>query len=157
VCLVAEENGHLVGFIDVEYERVEGEVCYLKGGLGAVIWHLGVLPEYRGQGVARALWHTAKNTLIDMGIHRFEAWTQDDEASCSWYEKNGFQMKDAYLNAFVRGSLDDATITKLINPSAVDNMLGIRCLNFEAPIARKSELKRICYRLHEVRVYEWRL
>lgn len=26
--------------------------------------------------------------------------------------------------------------------------------NFEAPIERKEELSKICYRLHEVRVYE---
>ena len=154
VCLVAECGGHLIGFIDIEYERTAGDVCYLKGGLGAAIWHLGVLPEYRRQGVARKLWHMAKNMLNELGIHRFEVWTQDDKASCGWYEQNGFQLKEAYLNAFIRGSLEDDAVAGMLNLNSMGNIYGIRCLNFEAPIERKAELEKVCYRLHEVRVYE---
>ena len=53
--LVAEENGKIVGLIDVEYEMENGTVCYTKGELGGVIWHIAVLPEYRNTGVASAL------------------------------------------------------------------------------------------------------
>jgi len=154
ICYVAEDNGEVVGFIDVEYEEQEGDVCYFKGGLGAVIWHLGVLPEYRRRGIAENLWDTVKSILLNIGITRFEVWTQDDIASNEWYISQGFVFREAYLNAFIRGSQKDDVISKYINLENAGEILGIRCFNFEAPIERKKELEQVCYRLHEVRVYE---
>ena len=43
---------------------------------------------------------------------------------------------------------------RFINFSNMGEVYGIRNVNFEAPIERKEELEKICYRLHEVRVYE---
>lgn len=60
--LVAEVDGQIVGILDVEYEEEPGQVCYLGGGLGGVIWHLAVLPEFRRRGIPTALLGTA----IDM-------------------------------------------------------------------------------------------
>lgn len=154
ICLVAEENGIIVGIIDAEYERAIGEVCYLKGDLGATIWHLGVLPEYRSEGVATKLFEAMKDRLIKKGIKRIEVWTQDDIAANKWYEKQGFQQKEAYLNAYVRGTCKDELIKKYINLDNIGDIYGIRNFNFEAPIERKEELLQLCYRLHEVKVYE---
>jgi ribosomal protein S18 acetylase RimI-like enzyme len=154
ICLVAEDNGVIVGFIDVEYEEQEGDVCYLAGGLGAVIWHIGVLPEYSRRGIATRLWLTAKEKLLNKGIKRFEVWTQDDAAATSWYLKQGFMLKEAYLNAFIKGTVNDIHIKKYINLDTIGEIYGVRCFNFEAPIEQKNELEKICYRLHEVRMYE---
>lgn len=154
ICLIAEDNGQIVGLIDVEYEENEGDVCSLPGGLGATIWHLGILPECRGQGIATKLWDTSKQTLIEKGIKHFEVWTQDDIASNKWYEQQGFQLKEAYLNAFFRGVPKDDIIKKYVNLDNLGDIYGIRCFNFEAPIERKDELSQFCYRLHEVRLYE---
>lgn len=153
VCLVAEDNGQIIGLIDVEYEEHEGDVCYLSGALGATIWHLGVLPEYRGKGIATELWNAAKQTLLKMSIKHFEVWTQDDIASNRWYENQGFQLKEAYLNAFLRGTPNDELIMKYFKLENLGDIYGIRTFNFEAPVERKAELSQFCYRLHEVRLY----
>lgn len=154
ISLVAEENGTIVGFIDVEYELKGGEVCYLKGEMGSVIWNMGVLPEYRSKGIASKLFQGVKEILRDKGIKRYEAWTQDDIEANHWYIKQGFIMREAYLNAFIKGSLGDEIINNYINTKDIGKIYGIRNFNFEAPIGRKEELLPICYRLHEVRVYE---
>ncbi|WP_066716268.1 GNAT family N-acetyltransferase [Clostridium sp. Marseille-P299] len=154
ISLVAEENGVIVGFIDVEYETSTGDVCYIKGDIGATIWHLGVLPEYRNKGVARQLFEIVRDRLIQNGIKRIEVWTQDDEMSNQWYKNQGFELKEAYLNAFIRGTGRDDIIKKFINLENIGDIYGVRSFNFEAPIERKEELIPVCYRLHEVRVYE---
>jgi ribosomal protein S18 acetylase RimI-like enzyme len=154
VCYIAEENDTIVGFIDVEYERKAGDVCYFDGEPGAVVWHLGVLPEYRRKGVAKKLWATAKAALVELGVKRFEVWTQDDIVSNEWYVSQGFVFREAYLSAYIRGSAEDDVIKKYINLNNAGEILGVRSFNFEAPLERKKELEQVCYRLHEVRVYE---
>jgi len=154
VCLVAEAESQIIGLIDVEYEKDIGDVCYLRGGLGATIWHLGVMPEYRCQGIATQLWNATKTRLTKMGIMRFEVWTQDDIPSNRWYMRQGFILKEAYLSAFIRGVPEDDIIQKYVRTDQLGDVYGIRSFNFEAPIERKAELEQICYRLHEVRLYE---
>ena len=157
VCLVAQERGQIVGIIDVEYEENEGDVCYYCGGRGAVIWHVGVIPEYRRQNVASKLWDAARTALTGAGITRFEAWTQDDEAANMWYKQQGFELREAYLNAFIRGVPGDGVIDKYLIQDNHGDIYGIRSLNFEAPIECKAELEKVCYRLHEVRFFELKL
>lgn len=154
ICLVAEDKGNVVGFIDVEYENNIGDVCYLEGDRGATIWHLGVLPEYRNKGVATQLYINAKNLLLKHNICRIEVWTQDDIEANEWYRKQGFVMKEAYLNAFIKGTEQSEVIKRFVNIDKIGEVYGVRNFNFEAPINRKEELSKICYRLHEVRVYE---
>jgi len=156
ICLVAEEGDQIVGILDVEYEQNGGEACYLGGGRGAVIWHLGVLPECRGKGVAAALWNTAKGMLREKGVVRCEAWTQDDTDSNRWYTRQGFQCRESYLNAYIKGNPHDKAIKKLLHAGRLGRVYGIRCFNFEVPLERKAEMEKICYRLHEVKLYELR-
>lgn len=157
VRLVAAENNNVIGFLDVEYENEPGDVCYFKGEKGGVIWNLGVLPEYRTKKVATSLWNKAKEMLIDKGVKRIEVWTQDDKPATKWYLKQGFIMKEAYLNAFIKGTKDNPIIQNYINFDSIGEIYGVRSLNFEAPIKRKKELEKVCYRLHEVRIYEMHL
>lgn len=155
--MVAVDDGKVVGFLDCEYEKIAGDVCYFKGERGGVIWHLGVLPAYRKQGIANQLWEATKEKLSAVGIVRVEVWTQDDAAATAWYRKNNFKFREAYLNAFIKGTAQDKVIQKYVNLPKIGEIYGIRNFNFEAPIERKEELAKICYRLHEVRAYESQL
>lgn len=156
ICLVAEHDNQIIGFIDVEYEENIGEVCYLKGSLGANIWNLGVLPEYRNRCIAQMLWEQAKELLIEKGIQRVELWTQDDLPANKWYEKQGFKSIESYLNVFAYGDYKDKS-KSYINHKILGKTLGIRCLNFEAPIERKQEFISLGKRVHEVQLYELKL
>lgn len=152
--LVAVDNGVVVGFLDCEFEKNPGDVCYFEGDRGGAIWHLGVLPEYQGKGLASKMWKVAKERLSQEGILRVEVWTQDDPGANSWYTRQGFVFKEAYLNAFLKGKAAAPALRKFLNHEGLGEVYGIRNFNFEAPIERKEELVKICYRLHEVRVYE---
>lgn len=154
--IVAINEEEVIGFLDCEYETKPGDLCYFEGTRGGVIWYLGVLPEYRGMRLATRMWETAKGKLQEQGIHRIEVWTQDDNAANNWYIRQGFIFKEAYLNAFVKGDKKDKMMQQFLDLDHIGEVYGIRNLNFEAPIERKEELAKICYRLHEVRAYEWK-
>ncbi len=48
--LVAELDGQIVGLIDVEYEKEERTVCSKGTGLGGMIWHIAVHPDFIEEG-----------------------------------------------------------------------------------------------------------
>ena len=84
--LVAEENGEIVGLIDVEL-NAEG---------GGMIWHIAVHPDHQGRGVGTALLREAERNLT-----KIQAWTRDDAATQRWYESRGFVQVDGYLHVYV--------------------------------------------------------
>ena len=45
--LVAEHVGRIIGFLDVELETEPGTLCRGQGGLGGVVWNIGVHPGHR--------------------------------------------------------------------------------------------------------------
>lgn len=155
--IVTIDKGEVVGFLDCEYEENPGDVCYFGGARGGVLWHLGVLPEYQRTRLATKMWELAKEKLKELAIERVEVWTQDDVAANNWYLNQGFIFKEAYLNAYLKGKTKDEIIPKVLNLENLGEVYGIRNMNFEAPIERKEELSKICYRLHEVRVYELKI
>lgn len=53
--LVAIEKGQIVGLLDVEYEVKEKTVCSRGAGLGGMIWHIAVHPDFRRKGIATGL------------------------------------------------------------------------------------------------------
>jgi len=101
--LVAEQDGAIVGLIDLECETKPGTVCSDRPGLGAMIWHLAVHPDCQGRGIAGALPDAAVARARERGIVRLEAWTRDDEDVRRWYERQGFQQVDSYLHVFLDG------------------------------------------------------
>ena len=84
--LVAEENGEIVGLIDVE----------LDGRGGGMIWHIAVHPDHQGHGLGTALLREAERDLT-----KIQAWTRDDAATQRWYESRGFVQVDGYLHVYV--------------------------------------------------------
>lgn len=101
--LVAELDGAIVGLIGLECETEPGTVCSDRPGPGAMIWHLAVHPDYRGRGIARALFDEAVAWARARGIVRLEAWTRDDADVRRWYEQQGFQQVDSYLHVYLDG------------------------------------------------------
>lgn len=45
ICFVAEENDKIIGLIEAEIENQVGDLCVAGNKIGAVIWHLAILPE----------------------------------------------------------------------------------------------------------------
>lgn len=150
--LVAENEDHIVGFIEIEIEKNVREVCYLEGELGGVIWNIGVLPEYQRSDVATNLLKEAIERAKLKKISRFEAWTQDDIASNLWYEKKGFYFIESYLNVYA--TWKECKENQLINSENMGESFGVRVLNFEAPIHRKEEVLKKYSKVHEVKLYE---
>ena len=77
----AEENGHTVGFADVEFR-----------GKQAKILGLAVLPEFRGKGIGRALVQRCVSAAKKRGCSRVVMFVAEDNAAAqSLYSKFGFR------------------------------------------------------------------
>lgn len=101
IALVAEDDGEIVGLIDVECEEEAGTVCSRRPGLGGMIWHVAVHPDHQRRSVGSALLREAEREARSRGLVRFEAWTRDDAHVQRWYESHGFEQVDSYLHVYV--------------------------------------------------------
>ena len=101
--LVAELDGQIVGLIDVEYEKEERTVCSKGEGLGGMIWHIAVHPDFSQQGIGQQLLDEAENRAKEIGLNRFEAWTRDDLWVQNWYQKMNFNLVDSYYHVYFDG------------------------------------------------------
>jgi ribosomal protein S18 acetylase RimI-like enzyme len=148
--LVAEEDGGIVGLIDVECEQAPGTVCSDRPGLGGMIWHLAVHPDHQRRGIATALLREAERLSAERGLVRLEAWTRDDEHVQAWYESHGFARIDSYLHVYVElseGLRDLFPISE-----------GLRPVKLFAHYTgeRRDEVKRRFARVHDCVLYEHR-
>lgn len=147
--LVAEDQGRIVGLLDMELDSED--ISYPEAGRGAMLWHMAVLPEYRRQGVATRLWREAEKRLIEQGVTYCELWTQEDEAANRFYRAMGFvqQMQNTWIRCYAKR----ADCYKLPGKSKIGDIYGAEELVFQAALSRKGELSKICYRIDEVRLY----
>lgn len=104
--LVAEEDGIIIGLMDIELEKEKGRICSDPETLSGMIWHLAVHPDFRRRGVAAALLRQAEAIALRQGIGRLEAWTRDDAWVQKWYEAQGFVKKSFYLHVFMDGGAE---------------------------------------------------
>ena len=155
ICLVAEDDGRIVGLIDVEIENSVGDLCVAGNDIGAVIWHLAVLPEYRQQNVAATLWNEAQKQLIARDIRYCEAWTQEDEPANRWYLKRGFRniKEKNWLRCYARSSSTEW----FLNQNNVGDIFGVEEMIFEVSTSRKDEVAQYCHKIVEVRLYAKKL
>jgi ribosomal protein S18 acetylase RimI-like enzyme len=96
--LVAEEDGEIVGLVDLE---CDSNALAARPGRGAMIWHLATHPHHQRQGIASALLDEAEREAREREIVRLEAWTRDDAATQRWYERHGFLQIDSFLHVYL--------------------------------------------------------
>ncbi len=149
ICLVAEENNRIIGFIDVEIDS--DDLTCNNGERGAVIWHLGVLPEYRNQKIATQLWLQVKEKLLQLGIHYCEVWTQQDIPANKFYVGNGFTLNDeqTWFRCYITGK----QCMTLMKEESLSNIYGPEEMVIDIPSGQKDKWIDKCYRVDEVRLY----
>jgi len=149
ISFVAEENGTIIGLIDIELDS--SDLYCTDKGRGAIIWDLAVLQEYRKTGIAKKLWGCALKELKSQGVQYCEVWTQDDVAANSFYNSIGFQMEDSQTR--IRCYAEGKKCNELLDHAAMGAIYGPEELVFDAPVSRREELQGICRRINEVRLY----
>lgn len=94
VFLVAESEHRIVGFIYATMDDKEMIVQHY-----ACVVYLAVQPEYRGQGIAQALYQTCEQTLRSQGIRNIYSWAnvESDGAIIQFYKKQGFTAGHRYI------------------------------------------------------------
>ena len=101
--LVAEINGKVIGILDLEKDNNNGSICYSKTGIGAMVWTIAVLPEYRRLGIASKLIVKAMDWAKSKDIDFIEAWTRDDKWVINWYKSIGFKRIYSYWHIYFKG------------------------------------------------------
>ncbi|WP_100011247.1 GNAT family N-acetyltransferase [Lentibacillus sediminis] len=101
--LVAIIDQQVVGLIDVECEQNRGTVCTGEKGLGGMIWHIAVHPDFQRKGIGKQLLAEAETIAKEKKLDYLEAWTRDDQWVRDWYEKNGFAKGYSYLQVHMEG------------------------------------------------------
>ena len=101
--LVAEINGKIVGMLDLEKDNKDGSICFCKSGIGAMIWTIAILPEYRRFGIASELVLKAIDWAKIRDVNFIEAWTRDDTWVLNWYESVGFIKFHSYWHIYFKG------------------------------------------------------
>jgi ribosomal protein S18 acetylase RimI-like enzyme len=142
--LVAEDNGQIVGLLDLEC-RSEG--LSSRPGSGGMIWHLATHPDHQRQGVASALLAEAELQARELGLVRLEAWTRDDAPTQRWYERHGFVQIDSYLHVYLER--DDLR--------AFDGELRLVKAFAHYTGDRRDEIRERFSRVHDDVLYEKRL
>ena len=147
--LVADDDGEIVGLLDLEVEPEPG-VLAERPGRGGMIWHLAVHPDHQRRGVAGALLEEAERRAREHGLERVEAWTRDDAHVRRWYEAHGFGLIDGYLHVYLER--DDLRV--------LDGNLGeLRLVKAFAHYTGDSpeEIRQSYARVHDDVLYEKRL
>jgi len=101
--LVAEIDGKIIGVLDLEKDNKDGSICYCKSGLGAMVWTIAVLPDYRRFGIASQLILKVVDWAKSKDIDFIEAWTRDDKWVLDWYESVGFYRFHSYWHIYFKG------------------------------------------------------
>jgi ribosomal protein S18 acetylase RimI-like enzyme len=99
--LVAEEQGEIVGLLDLEYGFELGTVLADRPGSGGMIWHLAVHPDHQRRGIGSALLAEVERRARELELVRLEAWTRDDARVQAWYESQGFVQIDSYSHVYL--------------------------------------------------------
>ena len=118
VSVGAYADGRLVGFIMSGHRTWEG--CNTAYDMGT-----GVIPAYRGQGIAKAMVGQLKTLLADNGLSRYilEVITTNTKA-LSLYEKAGFRKRRNFSCLRVdKSALDTKPSYRHDHPSSIDSTL----------------------------------
>jgi len=97
--LVATIRDRIVGFLDIELEDPELQICFKKAEGNGMLWDLGVLKEYRARGIDSKLLKEGIKRAKKRGLQRLEAWTVEEDAK-GFYEKSGFRRFYDYHHVY---------------------------------------------------------
>ncbi|MEQ2527306.1 GNAT family N-acetyltransferase [Bacillaceae bacterium CLA-AA-H227] len=150
--LVAIEDEQVVGLLDVEYELEERTVCSGGEGLGGMIWHIAVHPDYRRRGIAGQLLYEAEKIAKEKSLNRLEAWTRDDNWVNQWYQKNGFQNVESYLHVYLEGRDEMKDVLK----SEIPGLYPVHAFAHYVG-EEKDTIRKRFKRVHECICYEKKL
>jgi len=131
--LVAEWNGETAGMINAYVDKLREEKK------GFIQW-LGVLPKFRGNGIAKQLVKKAIESLRQRGMKVEETWVQTDRKACV-HVFEGFGFEQIRTTSIMRSSLN--TIPLDIGEN---NEIGIR----EAKLSDNNEIELINWLNNEV-------
>ena len=82
----AYEGDHLIGFTLIGIDEMNGETCAFDAGTG-------IVPEFRKQGLAKAMFDHALPALRERGVQRFILEVlQENEPAIKAYRKSGFEI-----------------------------------------------------------------
>lgn len=141
--LVATIDDKIIGFLDIELEGSPGKICYKKIEGNGMLWDIGVLKEYRRQGIATRLLNEGINRARRYGLQRLEAWTVEENAK-RFYENNGFT--EFYKYHHIR-------INKRENLKAFDKN-GLHIISLYAHIMPETNLEDVIKKYNPKEVFE---
>jgi len=131
--LVAEQEGRVVGLIDVEL-----------GVDLATIDSIAVLPDAWRHGIGRALLDRAIG-LLPGHVRLLDAWTRESPAANAWYRHSGFVEEQVYLHVF-RGEGDP----EFAGPAGLSSPV---IAFMHAPLELEVELRATYARVYRCRRY----
>ncbi|WP_409369781.1 GNAT family N-acetyltransferase [Lysinibacillus sp. 38-6] len=149
--LVAIADQQVIGLLDIEYEVQPHTVCSRGEGLGGMIWHIAVHPDYQRKGVAHQLLQEAEKRAQEKKLNRLEAWTRDDQWVNNWYINNQFSIVDSYLQVFM-----DSEELKLAVTTDIPELYPVQA--FAHYVGKEREkIKERFARVHECFCFEKKL
>jgi GNAT superfamily N-acetyltransferase len=142
--LVAEEEGEVIGLLDLE---CDSDGLADRPGRGGMIWHLATHPDWQRRGVASTLLAEAERGARGHGLLRLEAWTRDDAHVQRWYDHHGFSQIDSYLHVYLERDDLQAFDGELRLVKAFAHYTG----------AEREKIRGLYKRVHDDVLYEKRL
>ncbi|EJP98465.1 GNAT family N-acetyltransferase [Bacillus cereus] len=149
--LVAVHEDQIVGLIDIEYELEERTVCSRGTGLGGMIWHIAVHPDFRRRRIGNQLLNEAEKMAKELKLNRLEAWTRDNLWVHGWYEKNAFVNVDSYLHVYS----DHTDEIKYVINSNIKQLNPVQTFAHYTG-ENKEEIRKQFKRVHECTRFEYR-
>lgn len=141
--LVADREGTIIGLIDLELDTDERAVCS-GAEPGGMIWHLAVHPDFQRQGIGTALFEEAARQASEAGVGFLEAWTREDDAAVSWYERTGFEQGDSYLHVYLARDDAQAVCKSTIEGLSIDTAFAQYVGDEEARIEERFDRVHRC-------------
>lgn len=102
ITLVATANAapDVIGLLDIEVD-----------GAAATIDTIAIHPDHQRAGIATGLLHAAAPLLKGQGVSTLDAWTREDVAANSWYQRTGFREQFRYLHVYLGYDEDKSGFT----------------------------------------------
>jgi len=98
---VAEDEGHLVGLLDMEYEAWNNTVF---------LWNLMIDLDYRQKGLGRRLWHRGLEYAAKVEARAIMIETQNTNvAACRFYLRMGCQLAGFHEAHYANDGADSET------------------------------------------------